>query len=623
MCGIAGILMPEGRSVDPNLLHRMGASIHHRGPDNFGMFLHENFALVHTRLSIVDLSAAGNQPFRRDRYVLIFNGEIYNHLLLRRTLSEEGIEVSGTSDTATLFEYLIHFGVERTLKDIRGMYAFAFCDTLVKEVFLCRDRFGIKPLYWMFSNGTLYWGSEVKAIGAVSTCTVNVTRALFSAAAGTENSVYLTPFQDVFNVSPGHYLRAVPGRAPESREYYNITEQVDESVYRELDRCSHEAILERFEGALKRSVKSLLMSDAPMGCFVSGGIDSSLITALALEENQSLSLFTANILGRYSEFGDAKFLSESLRRPLYDVPFEPGMLLDGWARATWHSEVPLVAHVNSIPFSYVALLARSQGVKAVLTGEGSDELFLGYPKLLARRWKPWAAFPVHALMGLYGVIPKLRDYLFPRPGQSIETFLWRVVRQFEREFIDQTATSTYHFLPKHNAIEHYLTIQMFRSSLHSLLHRNDRMGMLASIESRFPFLDEAVVEFAVNLPTRFKIGRSWRLGNFKHPFSVDKWIVRETARRRLPRRLVDKPKLGFPLYGHQHLKLGPGFFRDGFLDQALGMSGEMEEYILHKGNPYFAGKLASIEVFGRLFGLSQSESEVTEHLLQFARVETG
>jgi asparagine synthase (glutamine-hydrolysing) len=183
------------------------------------------------------------------------------------------------------------------------------------------------------------------------------------------------------------------------------------------------------------------------------------------------------------------------------------MLLEGWARATWHSEIPIIAHVNSIPFSYVSCLARDHGVKAVLTGEGSDELFLGYPKLLARRWKPWAAMPVNALIALYGVAPKLRSYLFPQPSQKLETFLWRFVRQFEREFIDRDGAGSYSFLPKKKAEEQYLTIQMFRSSLHSLLHRNDRMGMLGSIESRFPFLDEQVVRFAVNLPVRFKIGR--------------------------------------------------------------------------------------------------------------------
>lgn len=624
MCGIAGVLAPTGEQVEVCTLQRMGAATVHRGPDHFGWFIHQNVGFAHNRLSIVDLSPAGNQPFRNGRYALAFNGEIYNHQNLRRTLRERNIEPKGSSDTSTLFEYLVHFGVERTLNDVRGMFAFSFGDTQTGDVYLCRDRFGIKPLLWKFDGRKLYWASEIKAIMAVTPCSINVTRTLFAAAAGTENSVYLTPFQNVFNVRPGHYLHCRPGIEPASKEYFNIANEVDESLYREMDRLSQDEVVERFDQVLTGSVKSLLMGDAPMGCFVSGGIDSSLIATLALEHNlgqdKALSLFTANVLGRYSEFADAQLLSSSLKQPLYDVPFQPSMLLEGWARATWHSEIPIVAHVNSIPFSYVACLARQHGVKAVLTGEGADELFLGYPKLLARRWKRWAALPVKALIGVYGVVPKLKSYLFPNAGQSIETFLWRVVRQFEREFIDADAAGTYPFLDKGSAEEHYLTVQMFRSSLHSLLHRNDRMGMLGSIESRFPFLDEEVVRFALNLPIRFKIGRNWRLGNVKHPFAVDKWIVRETARRRLPAKLVEKPKLGFPLYGHQHLRLQKGFFRHGFLDQTLGMTGEMEEYLLSACDPYYVGKLVSIEVFGRLFGLGASQDSVTSLLREYVRL---
>lgn len=623
MCGIAGILGPEGSDVDRGALGRMGEALAHRGPDNLGYFVARNLGFAHTRLSIVDLSPAGNQPFCNERYALAFNGEIYNQAELRRTLEREGITARGTSDTAALFEYCVRFGIEQTLRDVRGMFAFAFCDLATGEVDLCRDRYGIKPLLWKHEGGTTYWASEVKAIDRVSDSPVNVTRTLFAAAAGVENSVYLTPFRGVFNVRPGCSLNCKPGLEPVERSYYDITADVDAELYRELDRAPAAEVVARMDGVLKRGVKSLLMSDAPMGCFVSGGIDSSLIATLALEEEKPLSLFTANILGKYSEFGEAKFLSERLGQPLYDAPFSPDMLLEGWAKATWHAEIPIVAHVNSIPFSYVSRLARTHGVKAVLTGEGSDELFLGYPKLLARRWRPWAAMPVTLLQRAYGAVPKLRDYLFPRSGQSIETFLWKFVRQFEREWIDDGAQAAYPFLEPNDAEEHYLTIQMFRSSLHSLLHRNDRMGMLASIESRFPFLDEEVVRFAVNLPVRYKIGRSWRFGNVKHPFAVDKWIVREVARRRLPQRLTDRAKLGFPLYGHQHLRVQPGFFRRGFLDEAIGLSDGVESHLLSRCNRYYVGKLVSIEVFGRMFGMRESEECVTEHLRNFVSVDTG
>lgn len=600
----------------------MADAIQHRGPDNTGFYISGPIGFAHTRLSIVDLSNAANQPFVEGRYALAYNGEIYNHLSLRKALKEKGIELpDGSSDTSTLFHYLIQFGVERTLRDIRGMYAFAFADTSRNEVFLCRDRFGIKPLYWTFQNGTLYWASEVKAIRTIRPVSVNFTRTLFAAVAGTENSVYLTPFDKVQNVPPGQYLVCQAGQEPSCKEYYNIVGEVDRDAYREFDRMSGDDIVNRFNSEFTRSVNSMLMGDAPMGSFVSGGIDSSLVSTVAHENYKDLALFTANVLGKHSEFADAQALSQSLGRPLYDVPFQPGMLIDGWARATWHSEIPLIAHINSIPFSYVACLAREHKVKAVLTGEGSDELFFGYPKLLARRWKPIAALPITALSSLYGLIPKLKAYVFPNTGPRIESFLFHLVRQYEREFIDSEAESAYPFLSPEQAKEHYLTIQMFRSSLHSLLHRNDRMGMLGSIESRFPFLDEELVRFAVNLPVKFKIGRTYRLWNIKHPFSVDKWVVREAARRRLPERLVHKPKLGFPLYGLQHMRVRKGFFQNGFVADGIGMTSRMEEHLLSQGDRYLVGKLAAIEVFGRLFGLGQDASGVTAHLRAFGSIE--
>lgn len=621
MCGIAGVLLPGDKVADPEVLRRMAAAIEHRGPDNTGCHITGSAGFVHTRLSIVDLSPNGNQPFRNERYVLCYNGEIYNHLALRKTLQDTGITLrDGSSDTDTLFHYLIQFGVERTLRDIRGMFAFSFTDTADGTVYLCRDRYGIKPLYWTFRGGVLYWASEVKAIQAATSLRVNFTRTLFAAVAGTENSVYLTPFDRVYNVRPGHYLACKPGLEPVSHEYYNLLADIDRNYYRELDGLPRAEAVRRFDGLFATAVKSMLMGDAPMGCFVSGGIDSSLVSTLAIENYTALALFTANILGRHSEFGDAQALSASLKQPLYDVPFEPKMLLDGWARATWHSEIPLIAHINSIPFSYVACLARERGVKAVLTGEGSDELFLGYPKLLARRWKPVAAFPLKVLTSLYGLVPKLKAYVLPKSGPSIESSLFHLVRQYEREFIDADAPAAYPFLSPKQAEEHYLTIQMFRSSLHSLLHRNDRMGMLASIESRFPFLDEEVVRFAVNLPVKFKIGRSLRLHNIKHPFAIDKWIVRETARHRLPRQLVDKEKLGFPLYGLQHLRLRKGFFRGGFIEHELDMTERVESHLLTR-DPYTVGKLAAIEVFGRQFALGESQDMVTSHLKRFGTIE--
>ena len=173
------------------------------------------------------------------------------------------------------------------------------------------------------------------------------------------------------------------------------------------------------------------MSDVPVGSFVSGGIDSSLISAIAAKYNANIKLFTANIIGKYSEFQDVELLSKHLDKEVFEYKFEPEMMLRDWVDATYHYDCPIVVHVNSIPFSNVARLARDTGVKAVLTGEGADELFLGYPKLLTKRYESLAAFPVNAVKSLYKISPKLYNFLFPDNTSTPMSFIHQLVEGFD------------------------------------------------------------------------------------------------------------------------------------------------------------------------------------------------
>ena len=615
MCGIAGILSPRDQLVTDQQIQAMGKSQLHRGPDNFGTLLYGNCGFAHTRLSIMDLSDAGNQPISDGRYVLIYNGEIYNYLSLREILHERGVKFKSTSDTEVLFYYLIHFGVPETLKAIRGMFAFSFYDTEEQTVYLCRDRLGIKPLFWTYENGRLYWSSEVKALLAVTSVEPDPVKTLFATASVGDHSNYYTVFKNVSHVSPGAYLVANPGTPPQQHFYYTILDDIDENYYRELDRLDKAEVQARFETILNNSIKSMLMSDAPMGAFVSGGIDSSLIALKAVQHDQALTLFTANVVGRHSEVEDARRLSQSVNRQLYEAAFQPEMMLTYWAESTYHYEVPIVTHTNSIPFAQVAKLAHAQRVKAVLTGEGSDELFLGYPRLLTRRYNKIVRMPADLVQSAYGLVPQLKAYLFATESNASD-FIELMIQDFERQRLREEGYRAYGFLPPKAVSEQYLTIQMVRESLLALLLRNDRMGMLAGIESRFPYLDEEMIRFAVNLPVRFKIGRSTRFHDYKHPFLIDKAIVRRTALKYLPESLVYKRKEGFPMYGHKNVQVKPGFFKGGYVQSIAGITSDAEHYMI-ANYPYLTAKLASVEVFGRIFAFKESLETITEHLHQY------
>jgi len=220
------------------------------------------------------------------------------------------------------------------------------------------------------------------------------------------------------------------------------------------------------------------------------------------------------------------------------------------------------------------------------------------------------------------LVPRLREVVFGN-SDSINDFMGLLAQGFERQRYRSRALEAYNFLPERERNEHYLSIQMFREHLLSLLHRNDRMGMSASIEARFPFLDEEMVKFALNLPIRWKIGRTPRFHDWKHPFLEDKSLVRRAAAQLLPARLARKRKDGFPMFGHKFLKASPGCFRNGYVAELLGMNTETEEFILGSQPPYFIAKLVSLEVFGRLFAGRESVAQVTTHLKRWVTMQAN
>ena len=620
MCGIAGMLLGKGKIADRLRVEAMGWTLVHRGPDHFGCYADQNYAVSQTRLSILDLSAAGNQPFVNDRYTLVYNGEIYNYLDLRENILDQNINLEGTSDTEVLFHHLICFGVEATLKKLKGMFAFSFYDSEEEVLFVCRDRLGIKPLVYIRQDDDFFWASEVKALAKVANVEIDPIRLLISADYMFDGRNEQTVFRSVKNVLPGSYLVVKAGQEPVSHSYHDLTEEISEDYYKSLDKLTLPEVVNRFNELLEQSIRSMLISDAPMGVFASGGIDSSLIAAMAFQQKPELSLFTSNVVGKYSEIEDARLLSRAIGTPLHEADYGHDQILSTWARSTWFYEAPIITHVNALPLGEVAELARQEKVKAVLTGEGADELFLGYPIYVARRYKK-LTMPVDLLIKLYGVIPSARRFLFPKDTSNIHSFFAQLISNFEEKINEDKFVNAYGFLPESKRQDQIATTTLIRSHLISLLHRNDRMGMMAGIESRFPFLDDEIIRFALNLPVKFKIRRTGKVHNRRHPFLMDKAIVRETCKGNIPDAIANKVKMGFPTHGHQSMVVQSGFFDDGYLEDVFQLSKSGKEQLLSSNWRFFAAKLASLEVFGRLFEYEHSPEEITEHLQKFVTID--
>ncbi len=614
MCGVAGILRSNGAEVCERDLVSMASALSHRGPDSSGVWVGDDVGFAHTRLSLFDLTDAASQPWIGDGDVLVFNGEIYNFVELRRDLEQRGRSFKSTSDTEVLFASLQMDGVDRTLDRIRGMFAFAFFHGASRSTYLVRDRFGIKPLVYTDDGGGVVFASEVKALMALRPPTVDETLTLLSMRTLGDKFQRRTLFSDVRQVAPGSVLTVRDGRVVAERVYQPLLGYIDESRYRSLDRASFDDVCDELEHLLAQSVVGMRASDAALGVFLSGGLDSSLVSALAAADGPGgLRAFTSDVVGAQSELAAATAVAGHLGVPLDSSQFRPDDWTGEWVRTTWHLETPVITNPSAVPFGMVASLAQLRGYKAVLTGEGADELFLGYPRLASGGLERVAGAPLAAMRRIYGRVPGLLDALLEERDWMSSQFVRGIAGGFEDEAIDAEAVERYSFVgSKKEAYTHARSAVMAQTSLQALLQRNDRMGMSASIESRFPFLDEDVVSFALNLPVRWKLRRSRAVHDPKHPFVLDKAPVRSVGARYLGHDLAHQRKAGFPTPGLRALKIRNGAFRDSWIASTYGAGRSFDSEIAEWPQSYDVGKLMSVEIFGRLFSAQQSIDEVEQ-----------
>jgi asparagine synthase (glutamine-hydrolysing) len=564
MCGIAGIVASDGLAPEDRARAiAMRDVITHRGPDDSGLFIDERAALAHRRLSIVDL-AAGHQPLanERDDVWIVFNGEIYNHADVRPGLEAAGHTYRTRCDTETIVHAYEQWG-DDCVDHFRGMFAFAIWDVRRRRLLLARDRMGVKPLYWARVGSRLLFGSEIKAILASGLVRAEANEDSLPELLGTR---YLsgteTLFKGVHRLLPGHTLVFEDGRIT-IRQYWDVP--IGKSNP-EVERLSEAGAVRRFRELLEESVRIRLMADVPLGMFLSGGLDSSAIAALmARMIDRPLQTFSVAFKQRaFSELDYARQVSTAIKADAHEVVIDDQDFFGALPRMIWHEDEP-IAHPSSIPLYFVSELA-SRHVTVVLTGEGSDELLAGYgkyPRALVN-WRAGAA---------YGAVPEaLRGWvshsLVPRlPGRfaryARRSFL-SVPHTPEAMFFDNFASIglrrqgtllTSRFAAQATADRAYgpsrayfdapngksttldrLLYADLKTYLVELLMKQDQMSMASSIESRVPFLDHRLVEFAAALPPRMK------LRGFK-----TKWILREAVREILPPEILSRPKMGFPV----------------------------------------------------------------------------
>jgi asparagine synthase (glutamine-hydrolysing) len=564
MCGIAGIVAADHLHPDePDRTIAMRDILTHRGPDGAGLELAARCALAHRRLSIVDL-AGGHQPLaNEDETVWVsFNGEIYNHAELRHELTAAGHRYRTRSDTETIVHAYEQWGDDCVTR-FRGMFAFAIWDERRQRLLLVRDRLGIKPLYWTRTDGAadrgarLLFASEIKAILASGLVPARENRSVLSEMLATRyTSGTDTLFAGIHKLLPGHRLVYENG-AVQLTQYWDVPVR-DEVSTTESD----QALVEQFRELLEESVRLRLMADVPLGAFLSGGIDSTAVTAImARQIDRPVETFSVAFDDHaFSELQYSREAARAIGARMHEVVVSDDDFFTALPRMVWHEDEP-IAHPSSVPLHFVSTLAREH-VKVVLTGEGSDELLAGYgkyPRALLN-WKAAGiyerAMPAFARRAIAeGLVPRLhgrpgrlasRSFLALKqdPGSMFLDTFAGVPLVLQRELLvpevhaqDAYAASLAYFgAESRRGLLDRLLYTDIKTYLVELLMKQDQMSMSASIESRVPFLDHRLVEFAARLPPHLKLGRF-----------TTKRILRDAMTGRIPAAILSRPKMGFPV----------------------------------------------------------------------------
>jgi asparagine synthase (glutamine-hydrolysing) len=561
MCGICGIFHPEpDQPVNHDVLALMNRQIVHRGPDDEGFFVEKNVGLAMRRLSIIDVQTRHQPLCNEDETVwIVFNGEIYNHMELRAELEHHGHRYRTRSDTETIVHLYEQYGRD-CVNYLRGMFAFAIWDRRRKILFAARDRLGIKPFYYLYDGNKFLFGSEIKAVLSYPGIRAELNTGLlaeylaFGYLAGSQ-----TMFTGINKLLPGHTLEVDAEGQLKIEPYWDLTVPVDEGVR------PRKYYVNTYRELLEACVSSHLMSDVPLGVFLSGGLDSSAIAALTTKiRREPIETFSVGYGEEaFSELPYARQVAKHIGSRHHEVRLSREEFFGSLPALIWHEDEPIV-WPSSLSLYFLAKLARER-VTVVLTGEGSDETLGGYfryvwtlansrmdrvyrsltPALL----REWIRYGIGS-----GVLPssfrrRLEHTFVGRDGASWPSFYFdnfysafsaaeqgELLTASARELSGNAYAGTMaHWDKSSGDLLHRLLYTDIRTYMVELLMKQDQMSMAASIESRVPFLDHVLVEFTARIPARYSIqGLS------------GKHILKLAVEDLLPHSIVHRRKMGFP-----------------------------------------------------------------------------
>ncbi|MGB8467407.1 MAG: asparagine synthase (glutamine-hydrolyzing) [Candidatus Babeliales bacterium] len=591
MCGIAGLanISRTQSPISVELLEQMQQALAHRGPNGYRIWLNNDhsFGIAHRRLSILDVSAAGAQPMmnKEKNIIIACNGEIYNFKQLRHELEQLGYTFQSHSDSEVIVYAYQQWGIE-CLERFEGMFALVIVDLRMQEIYLVRDRQGIKPLYFSFTGGMLSFASEIKALWLLPWMSKTVNHlSVYHYLTYLVSPAPLTVYDGVYKLPAGYYVKLDARKQTHFVQWYS---PLQPTIVYEQKNYEHEStVIKTVTQLLRASVRNQMVSDVPIGAFLSGGVDSSLIVALMAQESSNVKTFNVSFSDgqEWSELGWARKIARTFQTDHHELIISEKEAFDFFESMVYYQDEPL-ADCVCIPLYYVAKLLKDAGVTVALVGEGSDELFCGYSTyaryidIYQTYWRRSQQYiPSMARKTAYQLAQHFLNNRYTRINMNaarIDTlYNWAYNRSlfwsgatafsetnktqlFTRSIIperdpimaqiypdmaqqlDSYALVEYHLkkLKKQRPDADFLTSMIYLELKHRLpellLTRVDKMTMATAVEARVPFLDTALVEYAFQMPS-----------TYKYYNGVTKYILKKVAERFIPHETIYRPKVGF------------------------------------------------------------------------------
>lgn len=626
MCGIVGFWNTDNSNVNEKIIYNMMDEIKHRGPDDSCAFINGPLGMGFLRLSIVDVSINGRQPMITSdgKGVLIYNGELYNTDYLRNILKNEGIVFRSYTDTEVILYALHNWGPEVAVRKFRGMFALAYFDYRDNTLWLSRDRMGIKPLYIAKNNNEIVFSSEIKAIlrhpsiiikPDLHTLSIHMTHEYMEEP--------FTAFEGIESILPGSIYKIRNNFITKSI-YFDVVRDLDVDRLISAYKYRPGDYINELSSKIDESVSSHMVSDVPIATFCSGGVDSSLITAIAKEKNANIIAYVASVEDAIPEYQKALLVGNHINVEIRQVNYSLNDYLRDWPISVWHNDQP-PCYRSDQAFMAVAKACKNDGIKVVLTGEGADELFGGYEwhRDAYNMWRIWKISKNSDMS-----IGKIRNFFTTFLELSYSVKMSRTFSRFPtpepnnyynslrrlccESQINYRYMELFKKLERIKPIEERALLAVCYNDMYghitNLLQRNDKMGMAASIESRVPFLDNNLIDYAMYLPARCKYNKK-----------INKWILKEVAKTKLPLEIVYANKVGFSTSTKPYKYVIP-LIRNGMVSEMFKWSSKYTETLLSELeiNPYVLYTVAGIELWARIFINGESPEKLSDCLLENA-----